>query len=781
MQRNKIFRQMALVALIAAGSGIEFFAFVNDANAQTSPKPFCPAGNFSLGAKIDESKVNAFVYVDINGNDANDGAATKPVRTFCKGMARANEAYRSGKSPKVVVRPGTYYGETCGIGGSPELDGTRPYVIEGTEPGKVVISGSTPWKNWSGPDANGVWFKPWTNKWRQEFVAAGDGGENALATCTPPRFGCAPLEARRLEMVNVDGQKYYHASSIAALTDATFFVDESQGRINVKPPKGVDLNDPSRLVLVLENKNQIIFMYRGDKEAIKSNLVLRNLVIANTAGNGLPEWSGGAWLSSAIQIQNLDNTLIENVTFLANRDTGLLLFGNSNTVKNSKFIDNGILGLSAGYGEGLLVEDSTLRLNGKVSQLGKWDWTSAGIKTYCSRNAVYRRLDITDNFVAGFWTDTGVVNSKLSDSTINNNALQGVFHENNNRVSQLGGVNGDGSANACGCLYEWRDEPTLTVQNTKVNFNQGSGVLITESENTILDGVELIGNQRAIATYGVECGPTSGDPLQVAYSGPCRGPMRNFSWQRSFIAATAPEQRLFAFDEGGIFNDAQPWKYEIFPGLKLDSVYDTNNNRYFHPNGESANEFFDENGVRNKNFAGWKALTAGRKNVDYASYWQAPNFPVSTGTGNGLNAVYFNDLNFSGATVTRVDATVNFDFRGVSNISGVDANTFSARWTGEIQAKETGVYVFRITGDDAIRLYVDDVLIASDWGANHAAKTTESPRIFFTAGKRRKIKIEYSQSYGSALAKLEWKRPTAGSRFEVVPQSQLYSSTSIAY
>jgi PA14 domain/Right handed beta helix region len=775
MQRTKY---KALVAIVAvAGSWINFSGGVNLANAQTSPKQFCQAGNFALGAKIDESKVNAFVYVDTSGSDANDGTVAKPVRTFCKGIARANEAYGSGKSPKVIVRPGTYYGETCGIGGSPEVDGARPYVIEGTEPGKIVISGSTPWKNWSGPDANGVWFKPWTNKWRQEFVAAGDGGENALATCKPPEFGCAPLEARRLEMVNVDGRKYYHASSIAALTDATFFVDENLGRINVKPPKGVDLNDPQRLVLVLENKSQIIFLYRGDNEAIKSNLVLRNLTIANTAGNGLPEWSGGAWESSAIRIQNLDNTLFDNVTFLGNRDTGLLLFGNSNTVKNSKFIDNGILGLSAGYGEGLLVEDTTMRLNGKVSQLGKWEWTSAGIKSYCNRNAVYRRLNITDNFVAGFWTDTGVVNSQLSDSIVNNNTSQGIFHENNNRISQVDGS----SANFCGCRREWRDEKTLTVKNTKINFNQGTGVLITESENTVFDGVELIGNQRAIGTYGVECGPKTGDPFQGAFSGPCRGPMRNFSWQRSFIAATAPEQKLFTFDEGGVFNDAQPWKYEIFPGLRSDAVFNTNNNRYFHPNGETANEFFDQNGVRNKNFSTWKALLASGKKADAASVWQTPGFPVSTGTGNGLNAVYFNEANFSGTAITRVDSTINFDFRTTSPITGLDTSNFSARWIGEVQAKETGVYMFRITGDDAIRLYLDDVLIASDWGASHPAKMTDSPRIFFTAGERRKIKIEYAQGYGRAVAKLEWKRPAAGSNFEVVPQAQLYSSVSISH
>jgi hypothetical protein len=773
---EKAKKQLFLMSIVTLGLlcgilSLKSDSFISLAAHDQPPKSSGEVINSSLGASIDESAVNAFVYVDVNGDDANDGSANAPARTVCRGIALANEKYRSGQTPKVVVRPGTYDGETCGIGGSPAVDGARPYIIEGTEAGKVIVSGSKPWTNWIGPDANGVWWKQWTNNWRQDRVAAGDGDAPntppsdriALSSCTPPNGACAPLEVRLLEMIHVDGQKYYPTASYGSLQAGNFYTAENEDRVYVKPPSGVNLNAPDRLVLVVEDQKHFIYLYRDGDQAINTNLVLRNLTIAHYSGNGNPEWSFGGFNSTALFIQNLNNTLIENCRFINNRYEGLTINGNSTTVRNTQAFDNGSSGLSLGRNVGFLAEDVELRLNGKLVILYNWNgWTTGGTKILFVRDSLFRRLKVNDNFSSGFWADTGVVNTQLLDSSVNNNEREGIFQENNNRQTVDG----------------WTNQPTLTVRNTEINFNQKAGILISEAENTLLDNVRIIGNARAVATYGgrlPECGPRNNDPFQGIYSGPCRGPLRNFAWKNSTIAATASDQKLFTFDEGGNFNDPRPWQYEIFPGLRLDAVYDTNNNRYYHPNGEAANEFFDQNGVRNKNLATWKSLHASRQNADRDSFWQAPNLPVVNGNGDGLQAVYFNDPNFTGNVISRVDATVNFDTGGNAPVAGIEPDTFSVRWTGEIQARETGVYLFRTVGDDAIRLYLDDILVASDWGATHPAQTTDSPRMYLKGGERIKVRLEYSQSYGGATARLEWKLPSQNG-FAVVPQAQLYSS-----
>jgi hypothetical protein len=737
-------------------------------NRKASTKPVCEV-NRPLGASIDESRVNTFVHADVNGNDSNDGSSAQPVRTFCRALALANDRFFAGQIPKVIVRPGTYYGENCGTSGAPAYDGQRPYVIEGTEPGKVIISGSKPWTGWIGPDANGNWWKPWTNNWRQEFIAAGDGG---LIGCTLQQDGgCMPEAVRRLELVHVDGQKYVPALSYSELETGTFFVNEAEDRLYVRPARGVDLNAPDRVVLVVEDRRTIFHIYSTLADRKNANLVLRNLTFAHTSGNGQPEWSNGSPYSHAVLIQNANNILIDNVTFLGNRLNGLGVGGNSITIRNSKFIDNGSLGLGAGEGMGLLVEDSEFRFNGGMVERFGWNgWASAGLKTACITESIFRRLKITDNATHGFWLDTAGSKVQLLDSLIANNARDGIFQENNNRISE---TDGDGSQSFCACQRPWTSPTTLTIKNTKIDFhNDAAGFFISESENTILDNVTLIGNQTAIKTYGVNCQNGTPKPLGPYYSGPCRGPMNNLAWQNSVIAATADSQELFGFEGFGGTPDKKPWEIEIFPFLKRDALYNTDNNRYFHPG--NGTQFLNAVGDRTLDLNAWKALHATRQNTDGASVWEAPVFSTATGRGNGLAATYFSELNFGGTAVQRTDATVNFDLTGAAPAPGIGANNFSARWAGRVEAPATGVYTLRITGDDGIRLYLNGFLVANDWGTDHPPQSTEARSIYLAAGQSIDITLEFYQRAGGATARLEWKRP-GQSAFEVIPQSQLYA------
>lgn len=141
---------------------------------------------------------------------------------------------------------------------------------------------------------------------------------------------------------------------------------------------------------------------------------------------------------------------------------------------------------------------------------------------------------------------------------------------------------------------------------------------------------------------------------------------------------------------------------------------------------------------------------------------------------NGLLAEYYDSLDFGNLFATRVDSTVDFDWGNGAPISGMGANTFSVRWTGQIQPEFTGTYTFRTTSDDGVRLYVDNQLIINEWN-DHAA-TQHTGTISLLAGQRYDLRMEFYERNGNAVSRLEWAAP--GQSFELIPVDRLFAASS---
>ena len=148
-------------------------------------------------------------------------------------------------------------------------------------------------------------------------------------------------------------------------------------------------------------------------------------------------------------------------------------------------------------------------------------------------------------------------------------------------------------------------------------------------------------------------------------------------------------------------------------------------------------------------------------------------YRVATGgTGNGLSATYFNDISFTGTTVTRVDPIVDFNWGSGSPDAAIAADTFSARWTGQIEAPVTGTYTFYTVSDDGVRLWVNNQQVIDNW-TDHAP-VENSGTIALTAGQRYDIRMEFYESGGGATARLLWSGPSIPKA--VVPTARLYAS-----
>ena len=146
---------------------------------------------------------------------------------------------------------------------------------------------------------------------------------------------------------------------------------------------------------------------------------------------------------------------------------------------------------------------------------------------------------------------------------------------------------------------------------------------------------------------------------------------------------------------------------------------------------------------------------------------------LPTGTGNGLQAQYFNSVNLNAASagLSRIDRTVDFKWRHGSPDSSISNTNFSARWTGQVQAESTGKYTFSTNSDDGIRLWVDGKSLVNNW-TDHPA-TQNKGAIKLVAGQKYSIKVEYYQRAGDAIAQLSWAAKNIVK--QIVPQSQLYS------
>ncbi len=144
-------------------------------------------------------------------------------------------------------------------------------------------------------------------------------------------------------------------------------------------------------------------------------------------------------------------------------------------------------------------------------------------------------------------------------------------------------------------------------------------------------------------------------------------------------------------------------------------------------------------------------------------------------TTTGLKAEYFNNRYLSGTpSLTRTDATVNFDWGSGNPGSPINSDNFSVRWSGKIQPLYSENYTFKTRSDDGIRLWIDGIRIINNW-TDHSATFNEGT-ISLTAGVKYDIVLEYYENGGDAVAELYWST-SRNQREQIIPESQLFSET----
>ena len=123
---------------------------------------------------------------------------------------------------------------------------------------------------------------------------------------------------------------------------------------------------------------------------------------------------------------------------------------------------------------------------------------------------------------------------------------------------------------------------------------------------------------------------------------------------------------------------------------------------------------------------------------------------------------YYNNANLAGSAVAVKDEggsdSLNFNWGGGPPSTGcnltVFPDNFSVRWTRWVNFAQ-GTYYFTVTGDNGVRLKVDDVVKIERWTETVGTNTEEVP---LTAGNH-KIVLEFFETSGGASVSLCWAPP----------------------
>lgn len=90
---------------------------------------------------------------------------------------------------------------------------------------------------------------------------------------------------------------------------------------------------------------------------------------------------------------------------------------------------------------------------------------------------------------------------------------------------------------------------------------------------------------------------------------------------------------------------------------------------------------------------------------------------LSSCAGANYAASYYNNPNLQGTpSLSRTDATVNFNWGEGSPAGGISSDGFSVRWTATINL-QAGSYLIALAGDDGLRLSLNGDLRVNDWFA----------------------------------------------------------------
>ncbi|WP_201977231.1 PA14 domain-containing protein [Hymenobacter rubidus] len=128
-------------------------------------------------------------------------------------------------------------------------------------------------------------------------------------------------------------------------------------------------------------------------------------------------------------------------------------------------------------------------------------------------------------------------------------------------------------------------------------------------------------------------------------------------------------------------------------------------------------------------------------------------------TGDGLKGDYYEGTDFEKYVLTRRDATINFNWGQQPPAPRLPAEDFSVRWTGWLVPPASGKYLFHVTVDDGIRLWLDDRLLLNEWRGQ--PQSSYIAAVELRAGEPYRLRVDYCQYGLDTRVFVTWELPVS--------------------
>jgi len=122
----------------------------------------------------------------------------------------------------------------------------------------------------------------------------------------------------------------------------------------------------------------------------------------------------------------------------------------------------------------------------------------------------------------------------------------------------------------------------------------------------------------------------------------------------------------------------------------------------------------------------------------------------------GLKGNYFSNSDLKGnPAFEKQDEQLNFKWTLYSpNPEKLQPDNYSVRWTGKLEAPDSGKYQLGLRGNDGFRLYLNGKLLIDNWEKlTYSIKTVD---VDFLKGQKSDIVVEFHENRGEANIELIW-------------------------
>lgn len=146
------------------------------------------------------------------------------------------------------------------------------------------------------------------------------------------------------------------------------------------------------------------------------------------------------------------------------------------------------------------------------------------------------------------------------------------------------------------------------------------------------------------------------------------------------------------------------------------------------------------------------------KGIDWnlKEFVTVPGEFLSSENQKGLKGRYFPDPDLKGSPVVeKQDEQLNFKWTLYSpDPEKLQPDNYSIRWTGKLEAPDSGKYRLGLRGNDGFRLFLNGKLLIDNWEKlSYSTKTIE---VDFVKGKQYDMVVEFHENRGEANIELIW-------------------------